>query len=136
LLNINRKLLIALLESMPSAIYLKDEQGKYLMINENGAKSVGKTVSDFLGKDDNEVFSPALAERTIKLDKKVMDSGETHSGEEYAEGDQCFYSHKFVLRDEKNGAKVLAGISTDISALKNTELKLFEAQQKAIKANQ
>ena len=134
MLQINKNILATLIEAIPNAIYLKDENGKYLMINEKGANSVGKTAADFVGKDDSEVFSSELAEKVMELDRRVF-NGYIHSGEENADGDQVFYSNKFIIEDEITGEKALAGISTDITALKQTEKELFEARKKAEKAS-
>lgn len=104
------------------------------MINENGAKSVGMTVDDFIGKDDTEVFPPDLAKAVRALDKQVFD-GEVHEGEEPANEGRIFYSHKFTIKDEETGERVLVGISTDITQFKNNERDLIEARQKADEAN-
>ncbi len=135
MLQINKKILAALVEAIPNAIYLKDENGKYLMINEKGANSVGKEVVDFIGKDDSEVFSSTLAKKVMELDRRVF-NGHIHGGEEKADGDQVFYSNKFIIEDETTGERALAGISTDITELKQTEKELFEARKKAEKASE
>lgn len=130
MLQIKKNFLTAIIEATPNAIYLKDEDGKYIMINENGAKSVGKTVADFIGKDDSEIFPEEVAKRVMERDKQVFE-GKNHSGEEKAGGDQVFISHKFIVEDEETGARAMAGISTDITEMKNTENELSEARKKA-----
>lgn len=45
--QINQKFLKAIIEATPNAIYIKDEDGKYLMINEKGAKTVGKMAKEY-----------------------------------------------------------------------------------------
>ena len=131
---INKNFLAAIVEATEIAIYLKDEDGKYLMINDKGAKTVGKTAEDFIGKDDSEVFSEELAKRVMALDKKVIE-GTEFSGEEYVSDGLYFYSHKFIVEDKVTGERAMAGISTDISALKSTEKKLFEARRTAEEAS-
>ena len=71
--QINQKFLKAIIEATPNAIYIKDEDGKYLMINEKGAKTVGKKAEYFIGKDDSEIFSAKLAKRVMELDLSVFD---------------------------------------------------------------
>ncbi|MBT7582187.1 MAG: PAS domain-containing sensor histidine kinase, partial [Kordiimonadaceae bacterium] len=135
MLHVKKNFLTAIIEATPNAIYLKDEDGKYIMINENGAKSVGKTVADFIGKDDTEIFSEDVGKCVMELDRKVFE-GQSHSGEEKVEDGQVFISHKFLIEDEEGGGKALAGISTDITALKNTEKELSEAMRKAEEASE
>ena len=132
--QINQKFLKAIIEATPNAIYIKDEDGKYLMINEKGAKTVGKKAEYFIGKDDSEIFPAKLAKRVMELDRSVFD-GQPHNGVEEVDADTIFYSHKFIIEDEENGERVLAGISTDISKFKKTENELFDARLKAEEAN-
>ena len=134
MLNISKNFLKAIIEATPNAIYLKNEQGKYIMINEKGASSVGKTINDFIGKTDAEVFPPELANTVMELDRKVF-AGNNHNGEEKVSDDLYFYSHKFTITDEDTGERLLVGISTDISDIKNTEKELERAKLKAEEAS-
>ncbi|MCP5380984.1 MAG: PAS domain-containing protein [Kordiimonadaceae bacterium] len=134
MLNISNNFLQAIIEATPNAIYVKDEQGRYLMINEQGAKSVGLTVQDFIGKTDLEIFPEELANRVMKLDRRVL-NGHHHSGEEKVNDDLYFQSNKFAVKDEKSGKKAIVGISTDITELKKSEQKLQEAREKAEEAS-
>ncbi|MDG1997012.1 MAG: PAS domain-containing sensor histidine kinase [Emcibacteraceae bacterium] len=128
--SINKNFLEAVIKVTPNAIYIKAEDGKYLMINDKGAQSVGMVVEDFIGKDDSEIFPDAVGKRVMALDREVF-NGTPHSGEERIDDYKIFYSHKFILEDEETGERVLAGISTDISELKQTENELSEARTKA-----
>ena len=134
LLNISKNFLKAIIEATPNAIYLKDEQGRYLMINEKGASSVGLSIRDFIGKTDAEVFPAELANRVMELDKKVF-AGQDHNGEEKINDEQYFYSHKFIIKDDDTDERVMVGISTDISDLKNGEKELERAKLKAEEAS-
>ncbi|MDG1707538.1 MAG: ATP-binding protein, partial [Emcibacteraceae bacterium] len=110
------------------------EAGKYLMINDKGAQSVGMTVEDFIGKDDSEIFSEELGKKVMALDREVF-NGTPHNGEERIDDYKIFYSHKFIVEDEETGERVMAGISTDISELKKTEKELSDARTKAEEAS-
>lgn len=131
---INQNFLAAIIEATPNAIYIKDEDGKYLMINESGAHIVGKKVKDFIGKDDSEIFPTEVAKKVMALDRSVFE-GKTHDGEELVDQDTIFLSHKFIIEDPETGERVLAGISTDISKFKKTEKELFDARLKAEEAS-
>ncbi|HPF45742.1 MAG: PAS domain-containing sensor histidine kinase [Alphaproteobacteria bacterium] len=134
MLNLSKNFLQAIIEATPNAIYVKDEQGRYIMINEQGAKSVGRTVEDFIGKTDLDVFPPDLANRIMALDQKIL-NGYHHSGGEKVNDDLYFQSNKFVIKDEDSGKKAIVGISTDITELKKSEQKLQEAREKAEEAS-
>ena len=132
--KISKDFLAAIIEAMPNPVYLKDENGKYLMINENGAESIGLHVDDIIGKDDADIFPAEVAERVMALDKKVF-GGYLHSGEEKVNDDLHFYSHKFILENVEKKERVMVGISTDVTELKKTERELYAARQKAEEAS-
>lgn len=133
--KIKKNFLAALIEASPNAIYLKDEDGRYLMINEKGAEAVGLTVESFIGKTDLEIFPQNIAKNVMELDREVFD-GKPHSGEESAGDGITFFSNKFLIEDSDTGERVMAGISTNISELKKTENDLLEARVKAEEANE
>lgn len=132
--KITKNFLAAIIEATPNAVYIKDENGKYLMINEKGAAAVDHRVEDIIGKNDKDIFPNEVAKRVMALDKSVF-AGNHHSGEEKVNDDLYFYSHKFILEDDDTAERVLIGISTDITGLKKTESELFSARRKADEAN-
>ncbi len=134
MLKINHNYLTAIIDATPNAIYIKDEDGKYLMINKKGAASVGLKVEDFIGKDDSEIFPPEIAQRVMELDRRVFD-GTPHNGEERVNDNLVFYSNKFILWDKKRGDRVLAGISTDVTEQTKARIELEEAKQRAEEAS-
>ncbi len=134
MVKINTKHLTAIIDESPNAIYIKDENGKYLMINEKGAASVGLNVEDFIGRDDSEIFPPQIAKQVMDLDRSVF-AGFPHNGEERVDDELVFHSHKFILEDGETGDRVLAGISTDISDQIKARKELEEARQRAEEAS-
>ena len=56
----SHNLLNAVVEGTADAIFVKDFQGRYLMINAAGARFLGKAVDEVIGKDDR-VVSPDTA---------------------------------------------------------------------------
>jgi PAS domain-containing protein len=74
--------LAALIEGLPDAVFAKDLQGRYLLINEAGARFLGRTVDEILGKTDGELFPPEVAAATIARDRQVFAAGHTLTYEE------------------------------------------------------
>ena len=54
-LQANASLLSAVIEGIPDPLFVKDLKGRYVMINAAGAKAIGKSVAEIIGKDDTEV---------------------------------------------------------------------------------
>lgn len=53
-------------------IFVKDLQGRYIMINGAGAKLLGRSVAKGSGKDDREFFSPETARLIMEKDRQVL----------------------------------------------------------------
>src|SRR5262245_58257536 len=69
-------LLRAVIEGTTDAIFVKDRQGRYLMMNTAGARFLGKTVAEVIGKDDTDLFSAETARAIMEGDRRIMATGE------------------------------------------------------------
>jgi len=64
----------ALLDNFPFMVWLKDEQGRYLAVNQALAKSVGAASPDAVaGKSVSEIAPPELARRDLAEDRRIAD---------------------------------------------------------------
>jgi PAS domain S-box-containing protein len=112
-------LLRAIAEGTSDAIFVKDREGRYLLINSAGAELAGKKVEDVLGRDDRDLFSPETAKAIMDRDRAVMASGTTATYEELttsAETTRTYLSTKGPFRDHEGRVIGLFGISRDITA--------------------
>src|SRR5262249_1517567 len=75
-------LLAAVTQGTTDAVFVKDLEGRYLLINSAGAGFLGRTVEEILGKDDREFFSLDTAKEIMERDQRIMASGETQTYEE------------------------------------------------------
>jgi PAS domain S-box-containing protein len=64
------------------AVFAKDQDGRYVMINRNGAEMFGKSVEEIIGQDDTALFAPESAERIMTIDREVMGTGKPRTFEE------------------------------------------------------
>ncbi len=114
----------AILDGTTAVIYVKDLEGKYLLINRRHETLFHVTKADVVGKTDFDLFPREVAEAFRVNDKKVIESGEPAQFEEAVAHDNAthFYiSVKFPLRDANGALYALCGISTDITAHKQSE---------------
>ncbi len=75
------ELLRGVIEGTPDAVYVKGLDDRYLVINPAGARLLGSSVEEIVGKDDSAFCSPETARQIIELDRRVVESGEAVTGE-------------------------------------------------------
>lgn len=114
----------SVLEGTTDAIFVKDRQGRYLLVNSGVCKSIGREAHDIIGRNDKELFPAQAAEIINDIDRKVMTSGKTIHTEEKLEilGETTFWlTNKSPYFNETGGVKGLIGISREITSIKKTE---------------
>lgn len=125
-------LLKAVVEGTSDAIFAKGVDGRYLMMNTTGARFLGKTAEQVIGKTDAELFPPEAARAIGEKDREVMESGQSQTFEEEMtmEGvHRTYVATKSAYRDEKGKVIGLVGISSDVTALKRLEEQFRQAQK-------
>lgn len=132
LLRACQQQLHALMEHSPSAIFMKDLQGRYLTVNRRFAEMHGRTRDHFVGRSDMDLFSPEVASRLRLSDARVLSSGKPIELEDslmLPNGNHTSIIHKFPLMDEHGNVHGLCGISTDISERKRAEAEVRESRR-------
>src|SRR6516164_9824315 len=117
-------LLRAVTEGTTDAVYVKDRLGRYLMINTAGARFLGKTVAEVLGKDDTELFSPETARVIMEGDRRIMATGAVRTYEDVGAAagvTRTYLSTKGPYRDSRGNVIGVIGISCDITERKRAE---------------
>ncbi len=124
-------LLNAVVEGTTDAIYVKDLQGRYLMINAAGARFIGLQPEEIVGRDDLQLFTPQTARAMMASDREIVASGETRTLEERATAagtTRVYHVTKAPFRDGESKVIGLVGVGRDISERKVAEeaLRLSE----------
>ncbi len=133
-----RRFLDTVNDNVQANIYIKDENGRYLYVNQAVATVFGRPIADILGKSDIEIHPPQTARQLMEFDSEVRVSGVRHATEEMVPDDsgtpRYYWSVKMPIA-VRNHPHALIGFSTDITERKVAEEAqrvaaiAFEAQQ-------
>jgi len=122
----------AILDHSPTLIFLKDIEGRYLLVNREFEHIFHLTRKDMVGKTDAELFSPEQAAAFRANDLKVLQANAPLQFEELAlhdDGPHTSLVFKFPLRDEAGTPYAIGGITTDITDPTRAEHALREREE-------
>ncbi|MDP3682514.1 MAG: PAS domain S-box protein, partial [Ignavibacteria bacterium] len=131
----------AIIENQPGLVWLKNAEGRFLAVNNAFALSCGKqSAEEVLGKTDNDLWPPELAEKYRKDDEQVMQNAKPISIEELIidKGEEkWFETFKTPVIDLEGKIIGTTGFAKDISERKRAEEKIhiLSSRQQAILAS-
>jgi PAS domain S-box-containing protein len=119
------------LDEAPAAVFVKDDQGHYLLANLATANVFGRSREAVLGRTDHELL-PAIAERFAIAEDEVRRSGvrvETDDVVPTEAGSRSFLTLRFPVIDPGSGEVLVAGIATDVSERRALEQRVSMAER-------
>jgi PAS domain S-box-containing protein len=130
-----RGLLRALMENIPDLIYFKDCQSRFTRVNRAQARNLGaKDAAECIGKSNADYFTSEDALRWRRQEEEIVRLGQPQIDqiEELANprgGPGWWSTTKVPMFDRSGQVSGIAGISRDITALKNNEELLREESE-------
>ncbi|MCG6965561.1 MAG: EAL domain-containing protein [Chromatiaceae bacterium] len=134
----NESKLQAVIDNAPAVIYIKDPQGKYLLVNSSYERLVDLPREQIIGKFDYQLFPEEIAKSTRDTDLEVLGTGKSIAIDEkapQADGMHDFLSTKFRLSNDMGVVYGVCGIATDITQRKRIERRLALTQSTVDRAN-
>jgi len=128
----NQQLLQGFIDNSSTIIYVKDLNGRYILVNRWFARFFNLDHEKVIGSTDFDIFTPHIAQTLQNNDQHVIETGQPIEIEEVVPyNDQLFtyISIKFPLLDLAGKPYAVAGISTDITARKQAEQALRDSQK-------
>jgi PAS domain S-box-containing protein len=107
------------LDAVPTPIYHKDSEGRYLVVNKSFAEGAGRERQDVLGKTAEDIFPPEVAEDIREHDTRLLESGGQDSRAAlgwYADlGVRQVELHRSVYADLAGQTGGIVGVEFDVT---------------------
>jgi PAS domain S-box-containing protein len=128
----NHTLLRAIIDGIPDAIYMKDSQGRYVLVNSACTAFINKPAEEIIGHVDSDLFASETASRIKEFDQSSIAKGVPCTYEEEtvsAAGRKHIYlTTKFIYNDKQGNFVGLIGVSHDITELRQASQALIESE--------
>ena len=111
------------MDNGPANAYIKDDEGRFIYVNEQLTRRFERPAADWLGKTDADIVGSVPASGVVEHDLQVLNEDRPITVEEVVptpDGQTRYWlSYKFPVRD--GDRKQVGGLSLDITGRKNAE---------------
>ncbi len=132
-LRLASRTLAPLLEHTSVCVYVKDLDGRFLLINPPMARLLGRPPSEVVGRTSGEIFAHDDADALRQHDHQALAHGAPieHDDTVVIDGERRFlHTVKFALRDETGAPFAVCGISVDVSEQRRAREALSRAEER------
>ena len=122
----NRWLLQSIVDNTPAAIFVRDLQSRFLLVNRRYREAFTGG-ADVVGRRVDEVFTPDLAEGFMLADQRAAQSGgyaEHELDTAHGDGQRTYLTQRFPLRRSDGEMFAIGCVATDITERKHNEERI------------
>jgi len=109
----------AILNALPINVFVKNENGQFIVANQMTARLIGRPLADVIGRTNAELFPAELAKRIDEEDARVRMGKAVHVREEPFPEGRTLLAHKQLV--EVDGDSLLIGASMDVTDWKRAD---------------
>ena len=123
----SRLLLQDIIDSSMAVIYVKDLDGRFLLVNTRFSELFHIPREEIIGKSDYDIFPADMADDFRAFDQRVLAAGTVLEAEEIAphdDGSHTYISIKSPLLGEEGKPYAVCGLSIDITERKRDEMEI------------
>ena len=127
---------LAMINTVPAMMYLKDIDHKYVIANEVFCNFVGKELEEIKGRTDYDIFSVDKADLNLEMDKTVMDENRQviKNEERVVDKDgveRWMSTTKVPFHDSQGLVSGIVGLIQDVTELHVSQEKLMQSDKLA-----
>jgi PAS domain S-box-containing protein len=122
--------LMQMLDNLPTPIFVKDQDLRFIYSNKLHCKLIGKTEEELIGFSDADFYTDDVSSGYLENDRRVMEDGETNQKEEVNSRKDGKLTPVLVRKarlESADGTRYLIGTASDL-----TEIKKREEQYRAL----
>ncbi|MEO0490580.1 MAG: GAF domain-containing protein, partial [Cyanobacteria bacterium J06659_2] len=132
-LETSQAFLKIVLDTLSDPVFAKDEQHRWIIVNDACCEFLGRDREDLLGKTDFDIFPSAEAMQFWQSDDRLLTTGETVVEEEVlsdAQGQAHIVSTKRSLIYDAAGLPIVVGTIQDVTSYKQAETALKQQAER------
>lgn len=132
-MELNKKVILKVIEELPDKIFLKDEEGRLVLINSSLASGYDKSVEELIGTSDFDNFPHNLATQYRAIELEMLKSGKPMTMYEDfpdASGNiKVLYCVKMPFEFPGTSKIGILGYQVDVTEIKTMENKILLSEQ-------
>lgn len=130
-LRMSEAQLTAFLDHAPAAMYLKNNEDRYVVVNRFISTRFGMEPSEMVGKHPLELLDDGAAAEAMEVAGKIRETGQAYTTEsrfETAMGTRSALAIRFPVRDHQDRIQYVGGVILDTTERTEAERKLRDSE--------